>query len=285
MASEYETINFQSTLQDEEFDDKNHNHHHTQNLSRFSVCTSSTSYDVVDDEHYDHDVGDDVDNAMSLYMSQLYIESFDADGEFSDTNDEITQQGLTLSSESENEVLSCYTLPLTPPRRRNMINHVGFASNNIEEAQKGCCVLKTKNNDPSRSMSRSRRRRTRTRRDDKKSGVKNNDSSNNLESDENGLGFMVVTRPKGGKRCLCMDLEEVKACRDLGFELEHEKMFDKFPSYVSFSNSTFDTSSGGNSPIPNWRISSPGDDPKDVKARLKVWAQVVALVSTSKYGT
>ncbi|XP_019440652.1 PREDICTED: uncharacterized protein LOC109345862 isoform X2 [Lupinus angustifolius] len=277
MASEYETMNSQSSLQNEElFDDNIHiDHHHHHNMSRLSVCTSSTSYDV--DEEHDHDVFDDVDNAMSLYMSQLYIESFDADVEFSDTNDEITPKGLTLSSESENEVVSYYTSPLTPPTRRNMINHVGFGSNN-EEAQKGC-VLKTKNNDPLRSKSR------RIRRDHKKWGIKNNPNSNNLESDENGIGFRVITRPKGGKRCLCMDLEEVKACRDLGFELEHERMLDNFPSYVSFSNSTIDTSSGGNSPIPNWRISSPGDDPKDVKARLKVWAQVVALVSTSKYGT
>jgi len=29
-------------------------------------------------------------------------------------------------------------------------------------------------------------------------------------------------------------------------------------------------------PIANWKISSPGDDPDDVKARLKYWAQTVA---------
>jgi hypothetical protein len=41
-------------------------------------------------------------------------------------------------------------------------------------------------------------------------------------------------------------------------------------------------SSGGNSPASgSWRISSPGDDPKDVKARLKVWAQAVALASAA----
>ncbi|XP_038997373.1 uncharacterized protein LOC120122273 [Hibiscus syriacus] len=101
----------------------------------------------------------------------------------------------------------------------------------------------------------------------------------------NGAGVVVIIRPKGGKRSLCMDLEEVKACRDLGFELEHELMLE-MPSatagLVSFSCSTFDTaSSGGDSPIANWRISSPGDDPMDVKARLKVWAQAVALASSS----
>lgn len=28
-----------------------------------------------------------------------------------------------------------------------------------------------------------------------------------------------------------------------------------------------------------------GDDPRDVKARLKVWAQAVALASASRYST
>lgn len=80
-----------------------------------------------------------------------------------------------------------------------------------------------------------------------------------------------------------MDLEEVKACRDLGFELEHERMVE-VPSRLSINGSPLDTSSGGNSPIANWRISSPGDDPRDVKARLKVWAQAVAIASTSRHG-
>ncbi|OVA13503.1 hypothetical protein BVC80_379g31 [Macleaya cordata] len=105
-------------------------------------------------------------------------------------------------------------------------------------------------------------------------------------------GLVIMTRPTGGRRSLCMDLEEVKACRDLGFELEHERMMLDYnniniSSRISMnSGSTIDTAStststGGNSPIANWRISSPGDDPKDVKARLKVWAQAVALASAS----
>ncbi|KAE9593744.1 hypothetical protein Lal_00036535 [Lupinus albus] len=275
MASN-ETMNLQSSLQDEDFDDDQ-----PQNLSRLSVCTSSTLCDV-DDEH-DH--VDNIDNVMSIYVSQLSIESFDADadGEFSDTKEDITPKMLTLSSDSENEVVgSCYSLPITPPRRRNMINHVGYVSEN--EAQKSV-MMKTKNNDPMRSRSRRVQRR-----DYKRWGVNKNslESSKKKEKEhviqglsgesDQSVGVMVITRPKGGRRSLCMDLEEVKACRDLGFELEHEKM-------LSFSNSALDTSSGANSPIANWRISSPGDDPRDVKARLKVWAQAVALASTSKYGT
>ncbi|XP_009344787.2 uncharacterized protein LOC103936665 [Pyrus x bretschneideri] len=104
-----------------------------------------------------------------------------------------------------------------------------------------------------------------------------------------GTGVVVITRPKGGRRSLCMDLDEVKACRDLGFELEHHQMLHETPSRLSRSASTLDTnttcSSGANSPIANWRISSPGDDPREVKARLKVWAQAVALASTSRPGS
>ncbi|CAL0302354.1 unnamed protein product [Lupinus luteus] len=275
MASD-ETMSFQSSLHDEEVDDDHH--HQPQNLSRLSVCTSSTLCDVDDEQEQDHvDNIDNVDNAMSMYVSQLSIESFDADGEFSDTKEDITQKMLTLSSDSENEaVFGCYSLPITPPRRRNKNNHVGYASEN--EAQKSVMMMKTKNNDPMRNRSRRVQRRGY-----KKWGVDKKKEEEHViqglsgESDQS-VGVMVITRPKGGRRSLCMDLEEVKACRDLGFELEHEKM-------LSFSNSALDTSSGGNSPIANWRISSPGDDPRDVKARLKVWAQAVALASTSKYGT
>ncbi|KAF2324980.1 hypothetical protein GH714_022060 [Hevea brasiliensis] len=106
---------------------------------------------------------------------------------------------------------------------------------------------------------------------------------NSFSGESEGGGVVLITRPKGGSRSLCMDLDEVKACRDLGFELEHERMLE-MPGRVSLSGSTLDTSSGGNSPIANWRISSPGDDPREVKARLKVWAQAVALASASRHG-
>ncbi|KAK9084472.1 hypothetical protein Scep_030943 [Stephania cephalantha] len=66
-------------------------------------------------------------------------------------------------------------------------------------------------------------------------------------------------------RRYCMDLEEVRGCRDLGFQ------FMDSNSYAST-----------NSPIAAWRISSPaGDDPKEIKARLKIWAHAVALVSSA----
>ncbi|PPD91672.1 hypothetical protein GOBAR_DD11381 [Gossypium barbadense] len=190
---------------------------------------------------------------------------------------------LQLSSDSDKEP-SCYSLPATPPRRRNrkavlsqelMGVAKDYASEN--EAQKGGLRRSKGNN------KLSKRRITRDRWEDneskscnkKKDGeliasYSNHSGSFSGESEGGSAGLVVITRPKGGQRSLCMDLEEVKACRDLGLELEHERMLEM-------------PSSGGNSPIANWRISSPGDDPRDVKARLKVWAQAVALASTSKH--
>ncbi|KAI4301610.1 hypothetical protein L6164_034871 [Bauhinia variegata] len=306
MASD-ETMTLHSSLQDEDFDDDiddgydhghdQHNTHH-HNLSRLSVCTSSTLCGVDEED-------DDVDNAMTMCVSRLSIESFEgggeeADGEFSDGKE--NRSGL--SSDSESELASCYSLPATPPRRRSRggmgnqrsIPVKEYASDN--EAQKSTLM--------GHKMVKNylcRRRRSRRIRSNNWDNCEKNSNKHKKpeeehyihgfsgESDQSGCGggcggsgVMLLTRPKGGGRSLCMDLEEVKACRDLGFELEHERMLE-MPSHLSLSNSTLDTSSGGNSPIANWRISSPGDDPRDVKARLKVWAQAVALASASKYGS
>ncbi|KAK8611927.1 hypothetical protein V6N13_131965 [Hibiscus sabdariffa] len=106
-----------------------------------------------------------------------------------------------------------------------------------------------------------------------RTGVLNEMRSNRKKKD----GVVVITRPRGGRRTMCMDMEEVKACRDLGFELEHERVLE-----MPFS-SVDNASSGANSPNSNWLISGPGDDPRDVKARLKVWAQAVARASTSMH--
>lgn len=256
MASE-ETM--MTTLQDEDFDDDFedgfdhllHQHPHPHNLSRLSVCTSrSSTLGAVDD---------DVDNLASMCISNLSIESFegDADGEFSDGKEELPATGLMLSSGSENESGGCYSLPATPPRRRNQVQTVkDYASDNGGRIRK-----EAKNNDPSRR--RRRRLRGEHRWVFEEKGKKKKEDQEHVmsgESDQSGstgTGVMVITRPKGGNRPLCMDLEEVKACRDLGFELEHERMLE-IPSRKSLSNSTLDTSSGGNSPISNWRISSPG---------------------------
>ncbi|KAE8700958.1 hypothetical protein F3Y22_tig00110549pilonHSYRG00027 [Hibiscus syriacus] len=280
MASD-ESMTVVSSMQDDEYDDLDVGFH-PHNWSRLSMCTSSV---------YTND-GDDYDDdrmGMSMYMSRLSIESFDAD-----VDDEFSgKKFLELSSDSDQEP-SCNSLPATPPRRRTGTLTVvkDYASDN--EAQKGS--IGRPRGMSSRSKSSRKRRVIRERWAEVSGGAKSeskkkdgdltagyNNYSGSFSGESEGGGVMVITRAKGGNRSLCMDLGEVKACRDLGFELEHERMFE-MPGRVSLSASNFDnTSSGGNSPIANWRISSPGDDPRDVKARLKVWAQAVALASTAKH--
>ncbi|KAK1279240.1 hypothetical protein QJS04_geneDACA021255 [Acorus gramineus] len=73
----------------------------------------------------------------------------------------------------------------------------------------------------------------------------------------------VVAQPRLRKCCgggdeggrLCMNIEEVKACRDLGFEIPFDWTVE-----IAGSPVAIETSSGGeSSPISNWRISSPGE--------------------------
>ncbi|KAE8722826.1 Pectinacetylesterase family protein [Hibiscus syriacus] len=237
-------------------DDDNHQAH-PHNLSRLSMCTSS--------------------------MSRLSIESFDAD----DDEDFFSkEESIQLSSDSDKEP-GCYSLPATPLRWKNPTREafapqlMGMVTDYASENED----LKVGFERP--KGSKNLRRRTVSERCpdiDLKNGSDKKDgdfmvgySNYSGESEGGSAGVVVITRPKGSKRALCMDLEEVKACRDLGFELEHELILE-IPSVtvgrVSLSGSTLYTaSSGGDSPIANWRISSPGDDPRDVKAWLKMWAK------------
>ncbi|CAK9141643.1 unnamed protein product [Ilex paraguariensis] len=89
------------------------------------------------------------------------------------------------------------------------------------------------------------------------------------------------------------DLEELKGCLDLGFGFSYDEipelcntlpalelcysMSQKFlDEHQKSPESLSDAASSTSSPIANWKISSPGDHPEDVKARLKFWAQAVA---------
>ncbi|KFK30749.1 hypothetical protein AALP_AA6G021900 [Arabis alpina] len=197
----------------------------------------------------------------------------EADEEPSDSDEKKVKSMSELNfSDSDNGC--CQSLQATPPRRRRrrgvsspISGDKAYASEN--EARK------EKHGNDNDNKERRRRRRLRPEYPPWVNSMRRS------YVDEHGGGYgggvVVVTRPIGGGRPLCMDLGEVKACKDLGFELE--------PGRVSYSaGSTVDTSSGGNSPIsPNHRISSPGDNPKDVKARLKAWAQAVAFVSTTHH--
>ncbi|KAL4561042.1 hypothetical protein LXL04_033203 [Taraxacum kok-saghyz] len=92
------------------------------------------------------------------------------------------------------------------------------------------------------------------------------------------------------------DLEELKGCLDLGFGFSYDEipelcntlpalelcysMSQKYLDEQQKSPECMSTASDSSSPPSgakaNWKISSPGDDPEDVKARLKFWAQAVA---------
>nr|GEV47050.1 hypothetical protein [Tanacetum cinerariifolium] len=89
------------------------------------------------------------------------------------------------------------------------------------------------------------------------------------------------------------DLDELKGCFDLGFggfsydeipelcntlpalELCYS-MSQKFLEKSPENEEEVVVSPPTHGPIANWKISSPGDSPEEVKARLKYWAQAVA---------
>ncbi|KAM2507200.1 hypothetical protein ACFX1W_029546 [Malus domestica] len=298
---------------------------HPHNLSRLSMCSvcGTDREDVMDYDSNHHDHGnyyyhgqdkspEDTTAGTNMFMSHLSMESFDRD---------VLEVGLSSDSDKEP---SSYSLPATPPRRRapggmshykhpNSMLLKEYASENEAQTVMGNISRKSRrrtrrtriiNNRHSWLSASPDRGNIAKKKDDDDDDDDTKDARNTMmaRTDTSQLGHchsfsgeseggsvVVITRPKGGRRSLCMDMEEVKACRDLGFELEHQHMLHEMPQYhLSRSASTLDTnttcSSGGNSPIANWRISSPGDDPREVKARIKVWAQAVALASTSRQG-
>ncbi|XP_076943412.1 uncharacterized protein LOC143613642 [Bidens hawaiensis] len=87
------------------------------------------------------------------------------------------------------------------------------------------------------------------------------------------------------------DLEELKGCLDLGFGFSYHEipeLCNTLPalelcysmSQKFLGEQQKSSESPSQPPTPpskaNWKISNPGDDPEDVKARLKFWAQAVA---------
>ncbi|KAK3204480.1 hypothetical protein Dsin_018526 [Dipteronia sinensis] len=79
------------------------------------------------------------------------------------------------------------------------------------------------------------------------------------------------------------DLDELKGCLDLGFGFSYDEipeLCNTLPAlelcYSMSQKFIDDHHNTSDSPIASWKISSPGDHPEDVKARLKFWAQAVA---------
>uniref|UniRef100_A0A0A8XYK0 Uncharacterized protein n=1 Tax=Arundo donax TaxID=35708 RepID=A0A0A8XYK0_ARUDO len=103
-----------------------------------------------------------------------------------------------------------------------------------------------------------------------------------------GSGGLVRTRSLTEE-----DLEELKGCLDLGFGFAYSEIPElcgTLPALelcYSMTQRFLDEQRAPGQeqeqeqepaapPLPNWRISGPGDDPEEVKARLKYWAQAVA---------
>ncbi|KAF8392753.1 hypothetical protein HHK36_023102 [Tetracentron sinense] len=215
MASD-DTMSIYSSIYESELDiDDDDHHHQPHNLSRLSMCTSSSKHSMSGDQ-------DDDGEELSMYMSSLSI------------------GGSGVSSDSDKEP-GCYSLPVTPTRRRF---RSGCANELIGVREYG-----SENEAHERGIGHKTRRKMVCERwveKKKKDKAPQDDEEEMVHA--NLSECVVMTRPKGGKRSLCMDLDEVKACRDLGFELENQRMFE-IP--ISISGSTLDTSSGGNSPISN----------------------------------
>lgn len=250
MASD-DTMTVHSSMQEEDDDEMDDHHHHRYNLSRLSICTSNSKESICDD------VNDD----MIFNMSSLSVEDgseVEADGELSDGKE------VSVGFEDSDRETGWLSLPASPNRRVQLGSErrkeYGSENESCRERRRSMMLRE-------RWLERAWEMRK------EKSSMEENPSG---ESE-----CVVIARPKGGRRSICMDMGEIKACRDLGLDLQREWTLE-IPNRISGSTSTMDTDSGGNSPIASWRISSPGDDPRDVKARLKVWAQAVALASASR---
>ncbi|OAY73958.1 hypothetical protein ACMD2_01244 [Ananas comosus] len=93
------------------------------------------------------------------------------------------------------------------------------------------------------------------------------------------------------------DLEELKGCFDLGFGFSYDEIpelcgtlpalelcysmsqrfLDDQHQHQKHPNEPGEVAAlAGSVHVPNWRIAGAGDDPEEVKARLKYWAQAVA---------
>ncbi|EXB68672.1 hypothetical protein L484_024687 [Morus notabilis] len=123
----------------------------------------------------------------------------------------------------------------------------------------------------------------RSKNNQEKKKKKKTKKENSCSEKKNGVLLELEGDELGRTKSLTDDdLEELKGCVDLGFggfsydeipELKNTLPALELCYSMSQSSSLSDSSS---TPIPNWKISSPGDHPEDVKARLKFWAQAVA---------
>ncbi|XP_062203456.1 uncharacterized protein LOC133905711 [Phragmites australis] len=111
--------------------------------------------------------------------------------------------------------------------------------------------------------------------------------------DDAGAGVDAVGRSRS---LTDDDLEELKGCADLGFGFSYDeipelrgtlpalelcysmsqRLLDDHPQPQAQAQPVAAAPATPSPPVTNWKISSPGDSPDEVKARLKYWAQAVA---------
>ncbi|GFY98615.1 hypothetical protein Acr_13g0000160 [Actinidia rufa] len=214
MDSDHESV---SIWEDEyEFGDGdgngNRNDHPHSNISRLSMCNTSSSTTV-----YGHD-DEDEDSMTRMFMSRLSMEDDQGYGDHGDADADVDEEfkdegkleisgGLFLKYDYDKEPLG---LQATPPGRRNHRSQQKQIEGGLQGVAKEYYTSKYEGHD------HLRRRRRRSR-----GGMMRDEMSSN--SSEGGRRW----------RCLCMGLEEVKACscRDpIGFHLEHHRRHPHSPS-------------------------------------------------------
>ncbi|XP_078434935.1 uncharacterized protein LOC144705941 [Wolffia australiana] len=85
-----------------------------------------------------------------------------------------------------------------------------------------------------------------------------------------------------GKRVTRRDFEELKGCLDLGFGFSCEDvpgLSNTLPALELCYAVILQLHPEIDGSVPRWTISKPGDDPEEVKARLRLWAQAVACIA------
>uniref|UniRef100_A0A0D9WCJ5 Uncharacterized protein n=1 Tax=Leersia perrieri TaxID=77586 RepID=A0A0D9WCJ5_9ORYZ len=115
-----------------------------------------------------------------------------------------------------------------------------------------------------------------------------------------GAPMSPLSLSSNGGGGVAMDVEEVRACRELGLELPSDCTVEiQCYGLSAASSPTHHAAAGGGGSCCSSGAASPSaasgaaaccsspaaDDPVDVKARLKVWAQAVALASTTHLGS
>ncbi|KAJ8504585.1 hypothetical protein OPV22_005471 [Ensete ventricosum] len=84
----------------------------------------------------------------------------------------------------------------------------------------------------------------------------------------------VLVRQPGRSTLISLNLDELRACHELRLELPFDDL--TVALLPGFSDMQVNTVTG-DSPLVDWKINSPEEDPDKMKESIKVWVQAVAL--------